>query len=325
MGGADRNESVGSGEKASGRVVSNGSVHEAGASEWSSKVIKKAEPLPVRIGLLGGAGIGKTSFARSMYKTILIDYDGGAEACRVDRVTGPKTWAGLLQLLRDIAANPSGYKTVAIDTLDGAEIACISHVCQAAKKESLGDFSFGAGYEALAAEWRILLGELDEIRAKGLYICLLSHSIVRQIQDPRIGPYDQLTSGLQRKTWAATVRWVDILGFACFEAARVKDERRAIVTGERVLHTTSASGFESKNRFGMPAQLPLSWEAVEAAIRAYQASPDDVVARIEKIASGTEFVEKAKEYVLGAKGDVRMLLQIEDALKTKLAEVGGSK
>src|ERR1700676_4006208 len=107
----------------SGMVGGTG-THNPGA--WASKIIKNVEkPLPARLIILGGAGIGKTTFASTMPKPLLIDYDNeGSDQSRVDRIRGPKLWTDLLQLLRNIADDPSGYKTLAIDTLDGAEVAC---------------------------------------------------------------------------------------------------------------------------------------------------------------------------------------------------------
>lgn len=262
--------------------------------------------------------MGKSSLGASLPKPILIDFDKGADQLKVDRIEGPKAWLDTLVLLRNIGNDPQGYQSLVIDTIDPLEEQAMDHVCGVAKKQTIADFGYGAGYEALAAEWRNMLAELDFVRSKGLTICLLAHSVIRTAQDPQLGQYDQFTVQLQKKTWAATQRWCDLVGFAAFDAAIKKEERRAIVSGERVLYTSRGSGFEAKNRFGMPEKIPLGWEPIHKAIEACRQKAEEVRERIFSLAKGTEYEEKAKGFVENADGDVRKLLQIEDALRVKL-------
>lgn len=262
--------------------------------------------------------MGKSTLGASLPKPILIDFDKGADQLKVDRLEGPKTWLDTLALLREIGNDPQGYESLVIDTIDPLEEQATDHVCAVGHKPTIADFGYGAGYEALAAEWRNMLAELDFIRSKGLTICLLAHSVIRTAQDPQLGQYDQFTVQLQKKTWAATQRWCDLVGFAAFDAAIKKEERRAIVSGDRVLYTSKGSGFEAKNRFGMPEKMPLGWEPIAKAIEACRQKAGEVEKRILELAKGTEHEEKARGFVEHAAGDVRKLLQIEDALRVKL-------
>lgn len=192
-------------------------------------------------------------------------------------------------------------------------------MCEEAKKKTLADFGYGAGYEALAAEWRLMLGALDGCRSRGMSIVLLGHSIVRQSNDPQLGGYDQFVPQLQKKTWAMTSRWCDVVGFANFDAARLEDERRAIVTGERMLWTTRGTGFEAKNRYGLPPKLPLSWPALAAGIRAGTQSAAEIRARITALAAGTEHEARAALFMADAGDDPRKLDAIEAALAAKIS------
>jgi hypothetical protein len=45
-----------------------------------------------------------------------------------------------------------------------------------------------------------------------------------------------------------------------------KEVRRGITTGERLMYTTEKPAYLAKNRYGLPDQLPLSWEAFATAI-----------------------------------------------------------
>lgn len=288
---------------------------------WQNRIIMTDKPLPPRAVYYGSAGVGKSTLASKMPNPILLDWDKGVEQIKtMPRIPGPKSWNESLELIREIARDPGEFKTLVIDTVDPLEDLAEDYVCAQASKKSIGDFDYGAGYEALAGQWRVLLNELDQVRARGVMICLLAHAMVRSAQDPTLGEYDEFVSQLQKKTWAATLRWADLVGFANFDAARVADEKRAIISANRVLYTQRGSGFQAKNRFGMPTKLPLEWEAINAAIQKGQDTVADVIIRIDKLAKGTAFEEKAKTFVLDAKMDLVQLLKVEGALLEKLQQ-----
>lgn len=293
------------------------------AQGWSTKIIGGLTRHGLKALCYGPSGVGKTSFVKSMPKPILIDYDKGANQSGIDRIPGPATWPDALHLIRSIAADPRGYKTLAIDTLDPLEEVATAYVCRQAGKKSLADIgNFGAGYDALKAEWRVLLSALDVASESGMNILLLCHSVVRQTSDPQLGPYEVFTTTLQKKTWAVTHRWLDLVGFCAFDAARIKDEKRAVYTGQRVLLTTAGTGYIAKERFALPRSMPLSWDVLDAAIQRFYSNtkPEDVIARIHVMAKGTAFEAPAVAFITDAQGDIRRLLQVEDALKEKFAE-----
>lgn len=237
---------------------------------------------------------------------IVIDFDRGLSAISVDSVPGPEKWLDTMSALSWAAT--SKYKTIVIDTLDPLEDQCTDYVCEQGGKKALADFNFGAGYEALAGEWRVMLSMLEKC---GKNVCLLAHSVVKKAQDPTLGEYEQFVPQLQKKTWAATHRWADMIGFAAVDAAKVGDEARTIVTGERVLHTTHGSGFIAGNRWSLPAKLPLSWDALEAAM------PAALIAEIRSVA-GEKFREKAEEYIAQAGQNCAELREILKALKERV-------
>ena len=178
----------------------------APAQAWGAhKVISGLARFGLKAMFYGPPGSGKTSLVKGAPKPILIDYDKGANQTGIDRISGPATWTDALALIRAIAADPRGYKTIAIDTLDPLEDLATQHVCRAAGKKSLQDVGgFGAGYDALKAEWRLLLSALDVASESGMNVLLICHSVVRQTSDPQLGPYEVFTTNLQKKTWAVT-------------------------------------------------------------------------------------------------------------------------
>lgn len=290
---------------------------------WKENVVRAGDRkiLPPRIFLYGLPGIGKSSWAASLPSCILIDYDRGADEVKVDQVDGPKTWEESMKLIRDIANDPSGYKSLALDTVDVlAEQAEDFVVRESGVPFSKMNDNFGAGHRAVGIAWRVFLAELDEARKKGLNVCLVGHAVVRQAVDPQLGPYDQFTAQLPKGPWASTYRWADAVLFAAFDAERNVKEDRAIVTGERMLFTVRGSGFESKNRFNLERRMPLSWKAFEAAVATHRVTGAQLVERILKLATTPELLAKAQTFIGQADGDLIALRAIETKLLKRLGE-----
>jgi len=290
---------------------------------WNQQVVKGGEQkvLAPRLFLYATAGVGKSTFGSKLPRPVFLDYDHGVDDVNVDRIPGPKTWPESMARIRDIAADPKGYKSLVLDTVDPLEEQAIEHILRQTGKKSLADFDFGAGYNAVAAEWKLLLAELDVARKNGMLVCLIGHAIIRQAQDPQLGSYDQFTSQMGKKSWALSQRWADAVLFAAFDSALVakKDEQRVIVTGDRYLFTTRGSGYEAKNRFSLDAKLPLSWPAVADGIARHRQSSEAVKAKIVKLAAGTHLEAKAREYLDQAGEDLGALLELETNLTAALS------
>jgi hypothetical protein len=290
--------------------------------DWAKHVISASTPLLPRILVYGPNGIGKTSFAASLPMPLLIDYDHGAAEVSVPRVPGPATWDLAMDLVQNF---PAGFGSIAIDTVDALERLAVAKVLGTKKSLNL-DFKWGEGYEQVAGLWREFLAALDTLQARGVLICLLGHSVVRTAQDPQLGEYDQHTSLLGKKVWAATKAWADVVGFVNFDAALVEGQRgnMAIVTGSRLLHTTRGTGFEAKNRFGIDAPLPFpkleTFKPLRVAIERHRVVADVIEAEIFSIAKGTRLEVKAEEAVIGATRDVTELLEIRAQLIESLKE-----
>jgi AAA domain len=298
-------------------------TQQASQTSWTSKVVKSGDQkiLQPRILLYAPPGVGKSTFGSTLPKPLFIDFDKGADFIKVDRIPAPATWTETLSLIREIARNPMGYESLVIDTVDPLEELAIAHVCREGEKKNIGAFNHGDGYIAVGMEWRILLSEIDAARNAGMLVCLLGHATVKQMQDPQIGTFDQFTSQLGKKAWAITQRYVDFVGFACFDSALVekKDEnKRATVTGERIMYTQRSSGCEAKNRFALPPKMPLSWAALREGIARHSQTATFLRDKILKLASGTPLEAKTKGYLSEAGDDLNTLLEIELQLTSAL-------
>jgi AAA domain len=284
-------------------------------------IIKGKNLPPMRRVVYGPPGVGKTKFACSEPGALALDYEGGVEYLGVDRVLGATTWMESLALIREACEGPGDHKSVVIDTIDKLEAQAATHICSVSgvegkKGKTLADFGYQGGYKVLAQIWRELLFACQWARGKGRNVTLVAHVQRTTVKDPSLGEYATYIAAIHKDCWSATHQWADAVLFANYEAGIF--EGRAIVSGERVLHTVKGTGFEAKHRPNIAPVLPLSWDAYANAVSAANRTADEVVASIRSLAT-PETKDKAEEFITKANGDVLRLVTTESALKKKVS------
>ena len=95
----------------------------------SGKVIR-----PQKVVIYGSEGIGKTSMAARFPNPLFIDTEGGTAQLDVRRIEKPSSFAELISVVKEVAANPTLCKTLILDTADWAELSCIVDLCAKYKK-----------------------------------------------------------------------------------------------------------------------------------------------------------------------------------------------
>ena len=242
-----------------------------------SSVRKGRVEAPPRMTFAGLPGVGKSTLASHAPSPIFLPVEEGSDQLDVARLPRPASWTEAVDFVRALSVEAHEYKTFVIDTLDALEALATRHVCERAKKETLADFDWGKGNIALSDQWRILIHGLEALRAKGMGIILLAHVHVKAHNDPQLGPYDRYTPKLAERVWALTNEWSDLVAFLQFETAlyEKKGERsRGMVTGNRVMRTVRGTGYDAKNRYSLPATLPLDWGALSDAIAQHGVAPE---------------------------------------------------
>lgn len=288
---------------------------------------------PARMVVFGPPGVGKSRFACSEFyggparsDVLALSYERGLEQIGVARVEGAPDWDASQAMLREACTGKHELKCIVIDTIDRLEDQAAALICKKGKKGTpvpdLAAFGYGDGFEALAAKWREMLFLLESAAAHGREVILVAHVKSENVQDPMLGSYRKYVAAIHKLCWGITHRWADATLFANFEQGLV--EGRAVMTGARQLHTVAGSGFEAKNRWGLPAVMPLEWRAFSEARSSLQRTPHDVRASIMALTS-PETREKAVEYIKEAGDDVSRLVSIENALKKKAAEAKAEK
>lgn len=281
---------------------------------------------PFRLMLAGVEGIGKSTFGADAPKPIFLGAEDGADHLDVQRLPQPRTWADVFHSVDLLNREQHDFRTLVIDTVDWLEPLCWGHVCRRDKKlnkdgePDIEEYGFGKGFSAALDEWRKLLRQLEALRAKGMHVIMLAHTQLRTFKNPLGDDFDRYELKLNLKAGGLLKEWVDAVLFANFETFAVKkdatskfEKAKGVSNGSRYIYTERTAGYDAKNRYGLPGQLPLSWAAFEAAAIAGQpADPVVILAEIHArsaLLSGAE-QEKIKAAIDRAAGNATKLSQL---------------
>jgi len=228
---------------------------------------------PPRLEVHGCEGIGKSSLAAQAPSPAFIATEDGLG--QIDCHAFPlarcyEDVVGYLEALRD---ERHDYQTVVIDTVDWLERLIWNRVCLDRNVKNIEDIGYQKGYVFALDCWRKVLDLLDELRrTRGMMAILLAHSKVEKFEDPETLSYDRYSPKLHKHANAMVIEWCDAVLFATrIIATRTEDkgfgQKRTIATGagegdRRILKCVGGPACVAKNRFGLPAELPLDWNAL---------------------------------------------------------------
>jgi hypothetical protein len=182
-----------------------------------------------------------------------------------------QTWPDLLRAVAGLLKQPP--PTFVLDTLNGAETLCHSHVCQTVFGGDWGDKGFGGyqqGYRLHSPpEWERLLNALDMLREAGSRIICLCHSARKTVKNPHGSDYDASLPALHEETWKVTARRFDVILYGGYEQAVTKAgprERKGKATGgnHRIIYAQPAAAYEAGGRYNLPPEIDCGETAADA-------------------------------------------------------------
>jgi len=219
---------------------------------------------PQKIIIYAVPGIGKTTFASTFKKPILIRTEDGAGNIDIDTFpTIPNNYTELNIMLRVLYSEEHDYETLELDSLDWTEPLVWAETCRLHKKQDIEAFGYNKGYIHAEAQWRRLSKSLDYIQdKKKMNIVLTAHSEIKRYEPPDSDPYDRYQIKLQKRASKFWREWADIVLFCNYKVQLVKAEssfnqekKRGIGSGERVIYTEERPAFRAKNRWDLPPEI----------------------------------------------------------------------
>ena len=238
--------------------------------------------MPPRLLIYGTEGIGKTTTASQAPGAIFIPTEDGLDQIDCSSFPLARKFDEVMSALSALYTEKHNYQTVVIDSLDWLERLIWDDVCREYGVKSIekADGGYAKGYTHALTQWREVLNGLDALRNKrGMCVILLAHAKIEKFEDPESVAYDRYSPRLHKRATALINEWCDGVLFATrkfrteSETAGFNRTRSIAVGlgadgGERVIRTVGSPACVAKNRFSLPAELPLSWPALLQAMTA---------------------------------------------------------
>ena len=227
-----------------------------------------------KVVIYGAEGIGKSTLASKFPEAVFIDTEGSTNTMDVARLPKPESWSYLLEELEYVKSNPGVCKTLVIDTIDWAEAMCVETICAKHQKKGIEDFGYGNGYVYVREEIGRFLNKLSEIVDAGINVVLTAHAQMRKFEQPdEMGAYDRWELKLGKKTSSQTSplvkEWADMVLFCNYKTSVVNVDgqgtqkgKNKAQGGKRVMYTSHHVCWDAKNRFDLPEEIDMDFEAI---------------------------------------------------------------
>jgi hypothetical protein len=287
------------------------------------KIVRGKQRHAVRGVIYGTEGIGKSTLAARFPRPLILDTEEGTGQIDCDRVVC-NDWASLEGALHEIARDRQDYETVVVDSADWAERHIVEQILRKSGKRSIEDFGFGKGYTILAEHVGRLLSVADQIVGLGVNVLFVAHSKVQRTSPPDMDEgFDRYELKLSKQVAPLFKEWCDLLLFCNYQTRLVEgaDGRTRAKGGkERVMYAERTAAWDAKNRFGLPASMPMEIDALAGIMTT--SGPDPVVSVATSpakavTAQGPAPEEPLREQIaayIAAAGNVRTLGKIGDRL-----------
>ena len=274
--------------------------------------VVRGEKRPWRATLYGPPGVGKSTFGAESNAPIFVTTEDGVDNLPVDQFPAAETWDGMLEYIRRVAQSKHDYRTIVVDTLNGAVDLAAKKVCDEQfdgiwiSERGRGGFNaFARGWLATSEEMRGMLQLLDTCRNKrGMNILLLAHTGIHNVLSPTAGEYTRYAPDIDKRVWSRWAKWCDVILRADYDYCVLPGTagKRGTATGDnrRIVYADGDASQDAKARVGyeLPQRLPLSYSAFADALGSDATALADIKELWHLLDSATE--KKVLEF-LGAK------------------------
>lgn len=206
---------------------------------------------------------GKSTSGASADQPVFVTTEDGVDNLPVDHFKPAENWESLLENVKRLIG--SVYRTVVIDTLNGACELAAGYICKTQfggnwtpKKGQEGFLSWAQGWKSTSIEIVNLLNLLDSLRNEGKTILLLSHVGLSNVKTPD-SDYSKFAPDIDKYVWARFSKWADIILRGEFEHTIVNGKITS--TSRRIVYSSGSQSHDAGCRVGfdLPESFPWSW------------------------------------------------------------------
>lgn len=296
-----------------------------------ANVVTAPQKAPMRELVYGVEGIGKTQFAAAAPSPIFLGAEDGAKRLAVGKFPVVESWGDVLDALTTLETERHSFRTLVIDTLDSLE----PHLWRFLFPDGIEAPGYGKGYTRALEFWQDFARRLewlqrdDERRPvkQGMHVLLLAHAHVKKYASPDAEDFDRYTLKLHEKAASFFREWCESVLFASYKFRVQKTSKTSKAKGSlagRWLYTQKTAAFDAKNRYGLPAELPLDF--AEFWKRYEDKAPEDATTLREEAVRGIAMLKNpSKASVARAElekygSDHERLRRIVSRIATRLEE-----
>lgn len=226
---------------------------------------RTADRKPLRAMIHAVHGIGKTSLAAGTPAPVFLQTEDGLGMLDAPTFGILRTYDEVMQAVTALYQEPHEFGTVVLDSVDWLEPLIWAETCRSNNWPSIEHPGYGKGYAAAVDIWRTVLDGLNALRdERGMMVLMLAHTEPKRFESPEIEAYDRYAPKLQKSASALIQEHVDCVWFMNYRISAVRDDKkdpnsrvRAVGGGQRVLYTEERPSHLAKNRYRMPASIPL--------------------------------------------------------------------
>lgn len=228
---------------------------------------EKPADMPIVATISGDAGIGKTTFAATFPKPIVIRIEDGLQSIpasmRPKALPVVQTVDQIMKQITAIAKGNHDYKTVIFDSVTQLNEMFIKHVIDSdsSNPKSINQAAggYGGGMRAVAALHQRVRKGAELCRQRGMHVVFIAHSSTSKVEPPDAEPYTRYDLRLHDNCRAPYVDNVDLVGYLKLEVyGKTRDGDdvvKAVSDGTRILACHTQAANVSKNRYGIEDEL----------------------------------------------------------------------
>ena len=155
--------------------------------------------------------VGKTSFAASFPRNLLLAFEKGYNAIGGVRAADINKWSDAKLVLRQLEKPEAKamYDTITIDTVSIAWSLCEEFVCAQAGVQKINEIPWGQGYTQLTQEFEAFLRKITML---GYGLVLITHVDVRR-ETVGNNEIEYYSPSLNKRCYPICNRIVDIIGY----------------------------------------------------------------------------------------------------------------